>query len=108
MRSGTGGLIGPAGGKPALLCCDALLANVYVKNYFLIQRKFVFTFEISDNFHLERGGSSMVCMSISDSCLIEVTSIVATCNLSHLYCFNMFQLNSISATNTIGEPTLQV
>ena len=47
-----------------------------------------------EDFHLERGGSSMVCMSISDSCLIEVTSIVATCNCSFVYGFKMFQLNS--------------
>ena len=32
VRSGTGGLIGPAGGSPALLCCEALLRNISITN----------------------------------------------------------------------------
>ena len=32
VRSGTGGLIGPAGGSPALLCCEARLRNISITN----------------------------------------------------------------------------
>ena len=51
----------------------------------------------------------MVCMSISDSCLMEVTSMVATCNCFCLFmdatCFN----STFPTMNTkIRQPTLQV